>query len=135
MHSSRMRTTRSSNCQGGLPQCMLGHTPPGCGPGDPPGCGPEDPPGCGPPRYEPADHPKCGPGDPSRPDPSTSPLGVGLETPQPDPSTAPPPCMWAWTPARHAGIAPRDLLQGILGYHLQCMLGYHASCEQNHRHV
>ena len=29
---------------GGLPQCMLGYTPPGCGLGDPPGCGPGDPP-------------------------------------------------------------------------------------------
>ena len=37
---------------------------------------------------------------PPQPDPSTSPLGVGLETPPVD-------------------------LQGMLGYHLQCMLGYH----------
>ena len=43
---------------GGLPQCMLGYTPPGCGPGDlPPG-----------------------------------------QTPQL------PPWVWAWKPARHAGI-------------------------------
>ena len=48
MHSSRMRTARSSSHQpgggGGLPQCMLGYTnPPGCGPGEPPPrCGPRD---------------------------------------------------------------------------------------------
>ena len=43
------------------------------------------------------------------------------------PRTRPP---WEQTPqiptAMHAGIAPpRDLLQGMLGYHLQCMLGWH----------
>ena len=37
--------------------------------------------------------------------PSTSPLGVGLETPQPDPPNLPP-WVWAWKPARHAGIPP-----------------------------
>ena len=43
MHSSRMRTARSSSRQSGrgLPQCMLGYTNPlpGCGPRDPPGMG------------------------------------------------------------------------------------------------
>ena len=39
--------------------------------------------------------PGCGPGDPPRPDSSTSPLGIGLETPLP-PRPA----------ARHAGIPP-----------------------------
>ena len=67
MHSSRMHTTHSSSCPGGLPQCMLGYTPPGCGPGDPPDVGLETSPG-------------WWPGDPPRPDPSTSPLGVGVET-------------------------------------------------------
>ena len=37
MHSSRMRTVHSSShLLGGLPQCMLGYPPPGCGPGDTP---------------------------------------------------------------------------------------------------
>ena len=61
--------------------------------------------------------------------PSTSPLGMGLETPRPDPPQLPP-LVWTWEPARHAGIPPHlpgDLLQGMLGYHLQCMLGYHPS--------
>ena len=52
--------------------------------------------------------PGCGPGD--------TPPGVGLETP---------PQVWAW---RHPSVGlktqPGDLLQGMLGYHLQCMLGY-----------
>ena len=77
----------------GLPQCMLGYTPPawawtslqacawrpppqpdppnlspGCGPGDPPSQTPQPPPG-------------YGPGDLPWPDPPTSPLGMGLETP------------------------------------------------------
>ena len=44
MHSSRMRTDRSSSRQGGLPQCMLGYThTPVCGPGKPP----PPPPGVG----------------------------------------------------------------------------------------
>ena len=84
MHSSRLRTARSSSCllMGGLPQYMLGY---------PPGVGLETP----------------------QPDPSTSSLGVGLETPRPDPSTSPlgvgletslarppnlPPWVWAWRP-------------------------------------
>ena len=59
MHASRMRTARSSSrLLGGLPQCMLGYTPSGPGPGPPsPGVGlhtppqarpPQPPPGCGP---------------------------------------------------------------------------------------
>ena len=85
MHSSRMRTApRSSHLCGvsGL-RCMLGYTPHGFGCGDPPGVGLENPP---------------------RPDPSTSPLGVGLETPLARPLK--PPQVWAWKPARHAGIPP-----------------------------
>ena len=100
-----MYTTHSSSCLlGGLPQCMLGYPPgvgletlpvwawrpsSGCGPGDLPGVGLETPP---------------------RPDPSTSPLGVGLETCK---------AYWDTTP-----LPPGDL-KGMLGYHLQCMLGYH----------
>ena len=55
------------------------------------------------------------------------PRGVGLETPSGQTPQLPP-WVWAWRPARHAGIPPspppRDLLQSMLGYHLQCILGY-----------
>ena len=100
MHSSRMRTARSSGRLlwggGGLPQCMLGY-PPGCGPGDTP-----------PPVWA-----------------WRHPLGMGLETP-PGQTPQLPPWVWAWRPARHARIpAPPGHLKGMLGYHLQCMLGYH----------
>ena len=128
MHSSRMRTARSSSRQeGGLPQCMLGYTPwvwawrppPGVGLGTPqvwdwsplqvwawrpPRCGPGDPPGVGleTPQARPFNFPLgCGPGDPPWPDPSTSPLGVGLETCKACWDTTTPP----WRPAaRHIGI-------------------------------
>ena len=110
MHSSRMRTAVA--VMGGL-HTPLEQAPPGCGPGDPPA------------RST-----------------STSPLGVGLETPQPDPPQLPP-WVWAWRPplARSPSTSPLgvgletckacwdtppptgDLLQGMLGYHLQCMLG------------
>ena len=67
-----------------------------------------------------------GPGDTPGQIPLNLPLGVGLETPQPDPPKLPP-WVWAWKPARHAGIPPPpgDLLLGMLRYHLQGMLGYH----------
>ena len=76
MHSSRMRTARSSSrwMGGCLPQCMLGYT-------TPLGVGLETP----------------------RPNPSTFPLGVGLETP-PGQTPEALPWVWAWKPARHAGI-------------------------------
>ena len=48
---------------------------------NPPGCGPGYPPRCGP-----GDPPRCGPG----------------QTPQPHP------WVWAWRPARHAGIPPPE---------------------------
>ena len=89
--------------------------------------------------------PRCGPGDPLT-RPSSSPLGVGLETPLARPLNLPPGCgsgdppgqtpqappwVWVWRPAKHAGIPPpRDLQQGMLGYHLQSMLGYHPPCGQ-----
>ena len=44
-------------------------------------------------------------GIPPRPDPSTSPLGVGLETPQGQTPQLPP-WLCTWRPARHAGIPP-----------------------------
>ena len=59
--------------------------------------------------------------------PSNSPLAVGLDQiplnftlgcgPGPDPLQLPP-WVWAWRP-------PGDLLQGMLGYHLECILGYY----------
>ena len=85
--------------------------------------------------------------DPPRPDPSTSPWVWAWRPPQVKPFNSPPGCgpgdppgqtpqlppwVWAWRPARHAAIPPPRDLQGILGYHLQCMLGYHSpTCEQN----
>ena len=57
--------------------------PPQVWPGDPPGCGPGDPPG-----QTPQLPPGCGPGD----------------TPGQTPQL--PPWVWAWRPARHAGIPP-----------------------------
>ena len=80
MHSSRMHTVRSSwgrRGWGWLPQCMLSYTP-GCVPRDSPGCVPGDPPG-------------CVPGNSPWPDPTTSILGVGMETPRPDPQLPAPP--------------------------------------------
>ena len=108
MHSRRMSTTHSSSrLLGGVylsacwdtPQVLAWRppsvgleTPPRCGPGDLPRCGPEEP-------------PRCGPGDPARPDPSTSLLGVGLET-LPGQTSQLPPWVWAWRPAMYAGISP-----------------------------
>ena len=123
MHSSRMRTTCSSSCWGGLLQCMLGYTPLVWA--------------WRPLLARPLNLlPGCGPGDPLRPDPSTSPLGVGLETPPARPLKLHPGC----GPGNLQGMlgyTPGDL-QDMLGYHLQGMLGYHPTsppCEQNHRHV
>ena len=136
MHSSRMRTARSSSRLLGGGEVCLGacwDTPLGVGlepthqvwAWNPPHPGqtPQLPPQCGP-----GDSPVCGPGDPP---------GVGLET-----TTL---LVWAWKlPPPQArplnfppGCGPGDLqgmlgyhpppgdLQGMLGYHLQCMLGYH----------
>ena len=142
MHSSRMRTASSSGrlLGGGSASVHAGISPwvsvwsplTRCGPGIPPTqarplsspqCGPGDSPMCGP-----GDPPRCGPGD-------HHPPGVGLETPpRPGPSTSP--WVWAWRPAWHAGIPPPPGdLQGILGYHLQCMLGYHPPPPWTDRHV
>ena len=89
MHSSRMRTVRSSSR-------------PGCGPEDhPPGCGPGDPPQARPLNFPPG----CGPGDPPPGQTPQLPLGVGLETPpKATPHNFPP------------GCGPGDL-QCMLGYH------------------
>ena len=81
---------------GGLPQCMLGYTPVRCGPGDPPfqtlkfplGLGLETPP----PKARPLNFPPwVWALRPPRPDPSTSPQGVGLETCMACWDTTPPP--------------------------------------------
>ena len=95
-----------------------------------PGVGLETPLGCGP-----GDPARCGPGDHPGVDLETTP-GFGLETPHPSQTPQLPPWVWAWKPTRHAGIppSPRDLLQGMLGYHLQCMLGYDPP-GKNARHV
>ena len=108
-----MRTARGSSCprggSKGLPQCMMGCTPWVWAWRPPLVVGLETPPGCGP-----GDFPwvwawrppsGCGPGDPLCP---------------PDQTPQLPPWVWAWRPP-----TTTPLLQGILGYHLQCMLGYH----------
>ena len=119
MHSSRMRTTRSSSHRGVGAWTRSPST-------SPLGVGLD---------LIPLNFPLvCGPGS----DPLNFPLGGG---PGPDP-----PQVWAWrdppqeqTPlwTRHphgeqtplgADLPPGDLLQGMLGYHLQCMLGYHLQC-------
>ena len=96
MHSSRMRTACSNSRFGGVYPCMQWGRPPRCGPGDPlPRCGPGEPPGCGP-----GDPPGQTPQPihwlwscrPPLPDPSTSPLGVGLETAPTRPLNLPTAC-------------------------------------------
>ena len=123
MHSSRMHTTCSSSRQlggrgGGQVESTSVHAgihqPPSLGvglkfpqmwAGDPPVWA-WRPPVCGP-----GDTPRCGPGEPATPspvrawslpwpDPSSSPLGVGLETYKACWDTHSHP----WGPARHAGI-------------------------------
>ena len=141
-----MRTARSSSRRGGvcLSACWNRH-PPGCRPGDLPvwswrppsqiplnfplGCGPGDPPWPDPLNFPlgswPGDPPwpdplnfllGCGPGDPPR-SPSTSTLGVGLETCNASRDTTPRPA------ARHAGIPPA------------MHAGIPPPCEQNDRQV
>ena len=123
MHSNRMRTARSSSRHGGLHP--PGSRPPLLEQAPPPGAGPP-PPRAGtppvwawrPPQARPLNFPLgCGPGDP------------------PGQTTQLPPWVWAWKPARHAGIPPGDLLQGMLGYHLQCMLGYPTPPVDRHTRV
>ena len=93
MHSSRMRTSRSSShlLEGGSDSVHAG-IPPGVGLETPPVVSLETPPRWGPgdPQVWAWRPPRCGPGDPSPPD----------QTPQL------PPWVWAWRPARHAGIPP-----------------------------
>ena len=139
MHSSRMCTARSSShrgrgvclsaCWDRPPWVWDWRTPPQVWAWRPPG-------------QIPLNFPlACGPGDPPTRCPSTSPLGVDLETPWPDL-----PWVWAWRPlARSPSTSPLGV--GLETYkscldtttpletccHLQCMLGYHSPhpCEQN----
>ena len=100
MHSSRMHTAHNSSHRGrGLPQCMLGYTPPGCGPGDLPA--PVDVSLETPPGQTPQLPPSVWAWRPPWPDLSTSPLGVDLETYKACWDTIPP-----RPAARHAGIPP-----------------------------
>ena len=55
----------------------------------------------------------------------TPPLGVGLETPQARPLNFPLGCGLGNLQSMLGCHPPGDLLQSMLGYHLQCMLGYH----------
>ena len=111
MHSSRMRTARSSSHLLGAGVFASAHA------GIPPGPGPRHPLSpwvwaWRPPLARPPNPPGRGPLDPSPARPPTSPLGVGLETPpsqtpqppgcgpgdpQPDPPTSSPQ-MWVWRP-------------------------------------
>ena len=108
LHSSRMRTARSSSRQpaggggrgGSLPQCMLGYTnPPGVGLETPLSAGLETPlpdVGLETPQVWAWRHPHMGLETPSGCGPGDAPC----HTPQA------PPWVWAWKPARHAGICP-----------------------------
>ena len=93
--SSRQAVGGSASVHAGILPPMSAWIPlPGCGPGDPPpGCGPGDTPlGLGleiPPTVVSLETPpRCGPGDPPS---QTPPLSTWV---------------WAWKPARHAGIPP-----------------------------
>ena len=101
MHSSRIRTARSSGRPGGGLHTPLGADTPPLWPHPP-----NFPPGCGPGNLQ-------------------GMLGY------------PPPRDLCFLLQGMLGYPPRDLLQGILGYHLQYMLGYHPSppnCGQNSWH-
>ena len=127
MHSSRMRTARSSSRQlgGCLPQCMLGYTPqvwawrlPWVWAWrTPPGLGLENP-------------PRSGPGDPTRCGPGCIPAclaGFQAHT-QGELEGSPggyPGLHLRGLQAHTQGGSPPGDLQGMLGYHLQGMLGYH----------
>ena len=90
-----------------IPQARSPSTSPlGVGLETPCGCGPKDPPG-----QIPLNFPLgCGPGDSPGQIPFNFPLGCGpgVCPPGPDPPQLLP-WVWAWKPARHAGIAPLPL--------------------------
>ena len=98
MHSSRIRTARSSSrlLGGGVSASVHVGIPPGCGPGDTPLVW-----AWRPPQARPLNSPwvwawRPGPGQ----TPQLPPPGVGLETCKACWDTTP------WRPARHAGIPP-----------------------------
>ena len=119
MHSSRMRTARSSSrlLAGGGSASVHARIPtrsPWVWPWRPPlGVGMETP--------------RCRPGDPSRLDSLTSPLRVGLETPlgmglenptpMPDPSTSP--RVWVWRPPSQP--RPLNFPPGCVTTFRQCL--------------
>ena len=116
IHSSRMRTTRSSSHQlggGSLPQCMLGYTPWVWGPGVPPGVGLDPPPRVW------AWRPSLWP-DPLNPPPGCGPGDPPGQSPQPFARCGPGDLQGK---LGYTSPSPGDL-QGMLGYHLQGMLGY-----------
>ena len=96
MHYSRMRTARSSTHLLGGSAPVHARIPPWCGPREPPWVWAWRPP----PQVWAWRPPWMWAWRPPRPDPSTSPLGVGLETCKACWDTTP------WIPARHAGIPP-----------------------------
>ena len=141
MHSSRMRTARSSSHRGGgSPSVHAGIDPPGVGLKIPV----PDPPQLSPwvwawrpPSQIPLNFPLgCGPGDPLSQIPLNFPLGCGPGDP---PGQIPLNFPLGCGPGNLQGMLgyhrPGELLQDMLGYHLQCMLGYHFPCEQNDRQV
>ena len=132
MHSSRMRTARSSSRRDGEgsasvhagidPHQVWAWRPLGCGRGDTPQPDPPQLPpwvwAWRPPWPDPLNFPLgCGPGDTPGQIPSTSPWVSAWRPPWPDPPELPPPgvgletCKACWdsTPS------PGDLLQGMLG--------------------
>ena len=111
MHSSRMRTARSSSRRLGQSASVDAGIPPWVWAWRPPWVW-----AWRPSRVWAWRPPRCGPGEPPWPDPSISPLGVGLET-----------CKACWD-------TPPGDLQGMLGYHLQGMLGYNPP-PRTDRHV
>ena len=80
---------------------------------------------------------QCGPGDPPRADPSTSPLGVGLEeSPSRGQTPQLPHWVWAWRPARHAGIpTPLETCCKACWILPAMHAGIPPPHEQNHRHM
>ena len=113
MHSSRMHTVHSNSCWGVCLSACLERLP-RCGPGDPPWQDPHQlPPWVWAWRPPQPDPPQLPPWvwawrSPLARSPSTSPLGVGLETPTPP--------HWPDPPQLPPGCGPGNL-QGMLGYH------------------
>ena len=112
MHSSRMCTARGSSRPRGvcLSACWDTHTPLGVGLETPLKCGP-------------GDTPQVWAWRPPWVWAWRPPWVWAWRSPWPDPSASP--WVWAWRPPGY--------LQGMLGYHLQCMLGYHPPVDRQTR--